>query len=91
MPRLLAYPVRYVPHAEHTHLAEHAELAAIIGREHPDGTADLMVFVPNKEPHWQDRVPEGQGSHTWHHVHEDLGLEEPAPTAEGAQPPAPNA
>lgn len=68
---LLGYPVLYVPHAEHVHLAEHSALAAIVGAENADGTAELLVFVPGKEPHWQNAVPEGTGPHTWHHVHDD--------------------
>lgn len=67
--RILGFPVVYQPHPEHTHLAEHRDggLAAIVGRDHSDGTADLMVFVPNKAPHWQEAVPRGMGPHTWDH------------------------
>lgn len=83
---LVGVPVRYVPHAEHEHLADHAVLAAIVGRDHGDGTLDLMVFVPNKEPHWQDAVPAGTGPHSWHHLGA-MHVEEP-PGAIEAQPEA---
>lgn len=51
--------VVYTPHAEHFHLHDHGGqgLAAIVGRVYPDGSADLFVLVPGKEPHWQDKVP----------------------------------
>lgn len=64
---LIGLPVRYIPHAAHDFLSEFATtgLAAIVGRVYPDGSADLMVFVPNKEPHWQDAVPLGTGPHTF--------------------------
>lgn len=57
--------VHYTPHAEHAHLADYPALAATVGRVHEDGSADLFVLVPNKEPHWQDAVPEGEGPHTF--------------------------
>lgn len=86
--RILGFPVVYQPHADHTHLAEYAAsgLAAIIGRVHPDGTADLMVFVPNKKPHWQDAVPRGDGPHTWDHPGGKLSeaVEDEAPPSDGA-------
>lgn len=34
-----------------------------IGRVHPDGTADIVIDVPHKEPKWIDGVKEGDGEH----------------------------
>jgi hypothetical protein len=45
----------YVPHAEHVHLADHRELAAIVGAVHRDSneiTVDVLVLVPHRVPEW---------------------------------------
>ncbi len=68
---LIGLPVQFVPHAEHYHLTDHPVLAATIGRLNADGTADLAVFVPNKEMSWMDKVPQGTGPYTWHHLTPD--------------------
>lgn len=63
MARYLGEVVHYTPHAEHTHL-DRPEYAAIVTELNADGTADLAVFVPNKEVLHVDAVPEGSTHHT---------------------------
>ena len=57
--------VIFRPHAEHGHLVDYPELAAIVGALHADGTASLFVMVPNKEGAWMDAVPEGTGDYSF--------------------------
>lgn len=90
----LALPVIYHPHAEHEHLADFADtgLAAIVGRVYPDGTADLFIMPPNKEPYWQDKVPYGDGEpQSFHEMRFDSRAEgagtdgDPAPQGNDAE------
>lgn len=67
MARYLGEVVHYTPHPEHTHLTQ-PEYAAVVGRVHPDGTADLAVMVPNRELMWVDKVPVGDS----HHCHRSI-------------------
>ena len=67
MARYLGEIVHYIPHAEHTHMVGR-EYAAIVTEVNPDGSADLTVFVPNREPvHFED-VPVGDS----HHCHRSI-------------------
>lgn len=39
------------------------EFAGIVGRVHADGSADLLIFPPNRAPVWVDGVKPGDGDH----------------------------
>lgn len=47
------------------HHPEMRSFAAIVGNVNIDGTCDLQLLVPNKEPRWADAVPEGTGPGTF--------------------------
>lgn len=71
----LGHPVRYLAHADHrtetvrgeetlkgsTHHPEAVEFAGQVTRSHPDGTHDLVIFPPNKNPEHVDHAHEGDG------------------------------
>ncbi|HWK44911.1 MAG TPA: hypothetical protein VNT30_09330 [Stellaceae bacterium] len=61
----LGFPVLYRVHHEHygVHHADMETFAGLVTREHPDGTCDLVIFPPNKEPRSVDKIAEGIGPH----------------------------
>ena len=57
-------PIAYHPIPEHGHGTR--PLPGLIAFGYPDGTADLVVFVPGRpDPVHFDRVPHGAGDHSW--------------------------
>lgn len=60
-----------VKHLGSIHHPEHREFAAIVTRANDDGSCDLVIFPPNREPRHVDRVSEASRktrSHSWRHV-----------------------
>ncbi len=45
------------------HHPELTEFAGIVGRVHDDGSCDILLLIPNREPKWVDRVHAGDGDH----------------------------
>ena len=80
MQPMLAYPVVYSVHEGHKTLFTEHVVAGIIGAVNEDGTFDLIVFHPNREPRWVENVPQGTGPHTFRL---------PGPVAEPAPAPEP--
>ncbi len=64
------------------HHSEMREFAAIVGNVNIDGTCDLQLLVPNKEPRWVDAVPEGTGPGTFAATALTLATVAPADVAE---------
>jgi hypothetical protein len=69
MARYLGEVVHYFPHPDHPVMTQ-PEHAAIVGRVYADGGADLLVLVPNREPTWLTKVPQGDS----HHCHRSILL-----------------
>lgn len=51
------------------------EFAGLVTREHPDGTRDLVIFPPGKNPTHVEAVPEGSEPGTFHLVEETGGTD----------------
>lgn len=45
------------------HHPEMEEFAGLVGRVHADGSADLIIFPPNRPAVWVDAVKQGEGDH----------------------------
>lgn len=78
MARYLGETVHYVPHPDYHRLGTD-ELAGLVTRIHPNGTADLVVFPPDGEPVNLTNVPPGDT----HHTHRSIALVMSAEPADG--------
>jgi hypothetical protein len=74
---LLAASVVYTVHEGHTAMQDVTEIAGIIGDVNADGTADLVLFAPNREPRWIENVPMGTGPHSFRLAHSPVPVEPP--------------
>ena len=75
----LSTTVIYTVHSGHEGMHEETKFAGLAGRVHPDGTADLIVFPPNREPRWVNKVPFGEGPGTFT-LAGDVTKSRPAPS-----------